>query len=124
ALTTLVTGPGSVTVVPPGSICGPGCTQFEAGTPVTLTPVPNAGFSFIAWSSDSPCRNVPGSCTFSLDADTTVTAQFCQFQHVVSPTGDNGHAGTCLAPYRTLVHALAVSAAGDAVLAEAGTYDV
>jgi hypothetical protein len=124
ALTTLVTGPGAVTVAPLGSSCGPGCVQFEAGTPVTLTPVPNAGFSFIAWNNESPCRDAPASCTFSLEADTTVTAQFCQFQHVVSPTGDNGHAGTCLAPYRTLVHALAVSEAGDSILAEAGTYDV
>jgi len=79
AITALVVGPGSVSVVPPGSSCGPGCTQYESGTPVTLTPVPNAGFSFIAWNGDGPCEVATGACTFMLESDTTVTATFCQF---------------------------------------------
>lgn len=122
-LNTLTAGPGTVSVTPPGSRCGSGCVQFEAGTPVTLTPIPDSGFSFIAWDDKSPCQGAPGSCTFSLDDDTTVTAEFCQFQHVVSVTGDNGHAGTCVAPFRTLVRALAVAQPGDSILAEAGQYD-
>jgi Protein of unknown function (DUF1565)/Divergent InlB B-repeat domain len=122
-LNILVSGPGTVGITPSGSSCGPGCTQFDRGTPVTVMPVPNGGFSFISWNGDGPCESAPASCTFTLDNDTNLTAQFCQFQHVVSVTGDDTHTGTCVAPYRTVGKALSVAQSGDAILAESGQYD-
>src|SRR5262249_49424565 len=84
-----ITGPGTVTLDPPGSSCGPGCSQYNNGTPVVLTPVPSAGLSFIAWSG-GPCDSATAACTLTLVDNASVVATFCQFNHVTSPTGDDG----------------------------------
>lgn len=55
---------------PPGS-----CTyRFFAGTTVTLTAVPEAGYTFAEWSG-GPC-GTSNPCVITLDADVTVSPQF------------------------------------------------
>ncbi|MEW5743752.1 MAG: hypothetical protein AB1938_32870, partial [Myxococcota bacterium] len=74
-LTVLKSGMGLGTVTGPGLDCGTTCTaSVPAGTPVTLTAVPEAGSTFTGWSG---CDTANGaSCTVTLSADRTVTADF------------------------------------------------
>ena len=75
-LTTVVSGPGSVSDAQTGGIDG--CTQtcdagYSAGTVVTLTAAPNAGYAFTGWSGD--CAGT-GICVVTMDQVRTVTATF------------------------------------------------
>lgn len=70
------TGPGAVTSVPAGIDCGSTClASFPAATSLTLTAAPLAGASFNGWTGAVCSGNQP-TCTFTIDADKTVAAQF------------------------------------------------
>ena len=74
-LTVVVSGSGSVSSVPPGIACGADCTEsYSAGTNVTLTATPAAGFQFAGWSG-AGCSGT-GTCVVVMNAATTVTANF------------------------------------------------
>jgi hypothetical protein len=69
------TGGGTLTSSPPGISCGTTCSSaFAAGTAVTLTAVANSNSTFAGWSAGG-C-SATGTCTLTLNADTTVTATF------------------------------------------------
>jgi uncharacterized repeat protein (TIGR02543 family) len=66
-LTANTAGSGSVTLNPPGG-------TYDAGTEVTVTATPNAGFVFSGWSGDlSGSTNL---ATITMDSDKSVTAIF------------------------------------------------
>jgi subtilisin family serine protease len=55
---------------------GGGSGQYSSGTVTTLTAVPNTGYAFQSWSG---CDSVSGStCTVTMNANRTVTANFAQ----------------------------------------------
>lgn len=73
------TGSGSVTSGPAGISCGSTCSNtFTAGAQVTLTATADAGSTFAGWSGGG-CTGT-GSCTVTLNSDTTVTANFAANQ--------------------------------------------
>jgi hypothetical protein len=68
-------GAGTVTSVPAGISCGATCSSvFAGGTVVTLTAAPTGSDVFAGWSGGG-CSGT-GTCVVTLNADTTVTAQF------------------------------------------------
>ena len=68
-------GSGTVTSSPAGISCGPTCANaFTTGTPVTLTATSDSGSTFAGWSGGG-CSGT-GTCTVTLNGDTTVTADF------------------------------------------------
>ncbi len=68
-------GKGKVSSTPAGIDCGSSCSMSStSGTSVTLTPVPDAGATFLGWSGGG-CSGV-GSCTVTLGASISVTANF------------------------------------------------
>ncbi len=74
-LTAVATGSGSVGSSPAGINCPTDCTEaFAAGTSVTLTAAPAAGFQFTGWSA-AGCTGT-GTCVVALNAATSVTATF------------------------------------------------
>jgi PKD repeat protein len=69
------TGSGQVKSMPAGIDCGTDCVKaFLTGTEVTLTPVADAASVFMGWSGGG-CSGT-GYCTVTLNADTTITADF------------------------------------------------
>ncbi|MDD5434287.1 MAG: hypothetical protein PH343_02535 [Nitrospira sp.] len=75
-------GSGTVTSDIPGINCGDACLAvYDAGTVVTLTPVPDAGSIFGGWSGDADCAD--GILT--LDAAKTCTASF--LSDITPPAG-------------------------------------
>ena len=70
------TGQGTITGSNSTINCGTACSQsgITSGTSITLTPTPQAGSTFTGWSGGG-CSGA-GSCTFTLNANTTVTAVF------------------------------------------------
>lgn len=81
-LTVAKTGSGSVTSNPAGINCDPTCAySFSGGQLVTLTPTPASGYFFSSWSG--ACSGSE-SCTVSMDASKSVTANFTQI-----PTGSS-----------------------------------
>ena len=68
------TGSGGVRSSPPGIDCGASCSaSFPVGSLVALLPTAASDSGFTGWSG--PCTGT-GACTFTLTADTTVTAEF------------------------------------------------
>ena len=70
-------GSGSGTVTRSGGSlnCGSTCTEsLTPGSIVTLTATPAAGSTFVGWSGNA-CSGA-GSCSFTINANTTVNAQF------------------------------------------------
>ena len=69
-------GNGSVTSVPSGITCGNDCSEeFDSGTSVTLTAVPDDNSLFNGWGG--ACAMCEGTtCTITMDADKTCTANF------------------------------------------------
>lgn len=77
-------GSGTVTSSPSGIDCGSDCSEsYNGGSSVTLTATPAAGSLFGRWSGGG-CSGT-GTCTVTLDADTTVTATFVTPLAVASP---------------------------------------
>ena len=69
------TGSGTVTSTPAGITCGTNCSSsYTSGTAVTLTASSATGSSFTGWSGGG-CSG-KGSCTVTISAGTTVTANF------------------------------------------------
>jgi subtilisin-like proprotein convertase family protein len=86
-------GAGTITMTPPGSTCGAGCTglsaTFTPGTSVTLTATPDScGSRFAGWQG--ACTGT-GACTLTVDAAKWAFAQFVS--DVV--LWDNGPVQTC-----------------------------
>ena len=70
------TGAGTVSSVPSGIACGPGCdADFETGTLVTLTASPAAGSTFSSWSGGG-CSGGIATCVVVMNTDQSVTAIF------------------------------------------------
>ncbi len=70
-------GLGTLTSSPAGLNCGQLCTvKFNHGTGVTLTADPANGYALTGWSV-AGC-GLASSCTFTLNADTIVTATYGQ----------------------------------------------
>src|SRR6202050_59848 len=75
ALSVTVNGSGTVTSVPAGINCPTTCSAVFAGNgQITLTAVPSAGSVFAGWGGDV-CEGT-ASCTFTITAATSVTANF------------------------------------------------
>ena len=69
------TGTGTGRSAPTGISCGVTCSSsFAHGTPITLTATPASGSVFSGWSGGG-CSGT-GSCSVTLNTDTTVTATF------------------------------------------------
>ncbi len=86
-------GTGTVSSNPIGISCGLSCTkQYNFGDSVTLTAVADSGSVFTGWSGG--CSGT-GTCTPSLSADATVTANFDAIPPLVPATSPlpNGEAG-------------------------------
>ncbi|MGA2813299.1 MAG: Ig-like domain-containing protein [Candidatus Acidiferrum sp.] len=78
-------GSGTVTSQVAGITCGTGCVaQFPVGTVVVLTAVQAKGSTFTGWGG--ACTNAAGSCTVTLKASLSVTANFA----LVSPAPPAG----------------------------------
>lgn len=74
-LSVTVAGPGSITSVPAGILCGVDCdAEFPTGTRVTLTALPNLGATFNGWGGD--CVGTNASCTLTLSQARFVEAEF------------------------------------------------
>jgi hypothetical protein len=70
-------GTGTVTSTSGAINCGSTCVAGIApNTTVTLTAQPAAGFVFSAWSGGACAGSPSASCTFTMTADTSVTASF------------------------------------------------
>ena len=92
-------GAGSVTSNTGGINCGLSCvTDITAGTPVTLTPVPQASSIFTGWSGD--CTGT-GSCVVTMNQAHNVTATFSPpggYSLTVNKTGAGGGTVTSSPP--------------------------
>jgi hypothetical protein len=68
-------GDGTVSSSPTGITCGTTCSAiYPAGTVVTMTATPAAGSTFKRWSG--ACAGTASSCTVTINAARTVTANF------------------------------------------------
>ena len=86
-LTVVRVGSGTVTQSPTGVACGLNCQSYAAGTPVTLTAAPAAGFVFTSWSGGG-CSGNAFNCTVTVAAPTNVTATFTAgFLLIVTTSG-------------------------------------
>lgn len=75
ALSVTKTGTGTVTSSPAGIDCGATCSaNFSANSSVTLTATASAGGAFTGWSG--ACTGSTSTCTVSMDAARSVTANF------------------------------------------------
>jgi hypothetical protein len=73
-LTVSKSGPGAVTSVPAGIVCGTDCAEsYASGMVVTLTAAPKKGWAFAGWKG--ACSGT-GTCSVTLGADSTVEAVF------------------------------------------------
>ena len=73
-LSLTISGPGRVEADVPGLDCAQSCTTtWNAGTQVTLTPIPNAGAKIVRWSG--PCRGASG-CAVTVGESQPATVLF------------------------------------------------
>jgi hypothetical protein len=127
-LTVTVSGEGSVTSEPAGIDCPGACSaDFDAGTEVTLTAVPESGSTFSGFSGDCAGRE---PCTLTMDGDKAVTASFGRPFHTTAYVVDQAHPqagddnpGTEDLPWLTVSHAADVLQAGETVYVRSGVYD-
>jgi Divergent InlB B-repeat domain/Fibronectin type III domain len=83
------TGNGTVTSAPAGIDCGSDCKEsYKNGMVVTLTAIPDTGSLFTGWSGSGCAGN--GQCAFTVNADTTVMANFDVANPMVILTSPNG----------------------------------
>jgi uncharacterized repeat protein (TIGR02543 family) len=77
-LTVSNAGGGTVTSSPSGINCGSDCTQaYAAGTVVTMTAAPTAGYSFQGWSGACTGAGAgTGKCSVTMNGARAVTATF------------------------------------------------
>ena len=87
------TGTGIVTSAPTGINCGATCsTSFSFGTQVTLTASAATGSTFTGWSGGG-CSGT-GTCVVTMNAATTVTANFTVPTFALTVTKTGAGAGT------------------------------
>jgi uncharacterized repeat protein (TIGR03803 family) len=88
---------GTVTSSPSGIDCGATCSaSFAQGTPVTLTATPAAGWGLAGWGG--ACSGI-GSCTVTLNADTSISPSFATlFTAVLPPAITSPADATALPP--------------------------
>jgi uncharacterized repeat protein (TIGR02543 family) len=93
-----------------------GVHVYPHGTVVDVTATPASGYTFTSWSG--ACSG-SGSCSVTMDADKTVTANFSQLTHTltvaVSPAGGGTTSpavGAHVYPHGTVVGVTATPAAG------------
>lgn len=96
AKSSVQSGVGTVTSSPSGISCATGCTSTSAtfldGTVVTLTASAPSGSVFTGWSGVSGC-STSSTCTFTVSADVSATAQFTGTR-TLTVTKVNGTYGT------------------------------
>jgi len=81
-------GMGTVTSSPAGIDCGATCSeQFPSGTMVTLTATAESGSTFAGWSG--ACVGTD-ACTVTVDAATTVTANFALHNSLIVVLAGDG----------------------------------
>ncbi len=116
SLTANTDGSGSITFSPPGGV-------YEAGTEVTLTATPSAGWQFVSWSGDLSSSSNPAAIT--MDSDKTVTATFTpgSSQAVISLDREHLHFGAASTGALTGPQELTVTVSGGGVLNWAATGD-
>ena len=74
-LSVSISGGGRVSSQPQGIDCGTTCrAAFDAATSVTLTATPASGQRFAGWGG--ACAGSASTCTLTMDADRTASAQF------------------------------------------------
>ncbi|MFH1311192.1 MAG: Ig-like domain-containing protein [Nanoarchaeota archaeon] len=74
ALTTTVSGSGTININPPNTNCGTTCKNtYSSGTSVALTATPGNGYNFVGWSG--ACSNT-GVCTLIMNSNRSATATF------------------------------------------------
>ena len=75
SVTKISDGSGTVTSNPAGINCGGDCQEsYASGTEVTLTAAPAADSSFAGWGG--ACSSIGTTCTVTMDASRSVTADF------------------------------------------------
>ena len=83
------TGNGTVTSAPTGIDCGSDCKEpYKNGMVVTLTATPDTSSLFTGWSGGRCAGN--GQCALTVNADTTVMANFDVTNPMVILTSPNG----------------------------------
>lgn len=108
------------------AVTSSGTLAYNAGTTVTLTaPAASGTQIFQSWSGCTTASAL--TCTVSVNAATTVTANYYVAPvgntYYVSPTGSDSNSGTSIAQaFLTLQKAANTTAAGDVVYALTGTY--
>src|SRR3990172_4783296 len=91
-VTTSGTGSGNVTSSYAGINCGSDCSKaYESGTSVTLTAAAYSGSVFTGWGDG--CSGTD-TCTITINADTSVTANFNKTPS--SGGGNGGQGGQCI----------------------------
>jgi hypothetical protein len=82
-----ITGSGQVKCKANGGAEEPCASEYGKGTPLTLVPKANAHFVFSGWSgasgSASSCTGT-GNCSFTLEANSAVTAHFAQVKRTLT----------------------------------------
>jgi len=87
------TGSGTVSSSPAGINCGTSCSGlYNPGAVVTLTGAPAANSVFAGWSGGG-CSGT-GTCSFTVNANTTVTAMFTQQSQTYTITASAGTGGS------------------------------
>ena len=90
-------GSGSVTSSPAGIDCGGTCTAwFASGSSVTLTATPASGSTFTGWSGGG-CSGT-GVCMVTMDAATSVTADFTLRRTLTVSKSGNGTGSVTSSP--------------------------
>jgi uncharacterized repeat protein (TIGR02543 family) len=80
-ITTSVTGNGTIT---PAS-----GTKYDAGTIITLTATPSAGYRFVNWTLGTTVVGTSSTLSVTMDADKTITANFiAQYTLTTEVTGN------------------------------------
>lgn len=113
-----VTGSGSLSSSPAGIVCGADCDEvFDAGTRVTLTATPGAGFQLAAWGG--ACSG-SGGCAVTMDAAKNVTAEF-----VASPSNTPNPGGSLTVGYDHATRSVtAATVVLDLAMTSSGNYPV
>ncbi len=96
-------GSGAVTSSPAGIDCGIDCSEIcNQGATVTLTAIPDAGFTFTGWTGGS-CSGT-SDCTVTMNADMNITATFDTCLNLPVRIVGRGYYSTLQAAYGAAVN--------------------